>query len=517
MDLDSRRSPGHDPATCHHCRRNRSASTGLTERPGWVPAAVFYQIFPDRFARSSLVEKSGNLEPWEAPPTVHGYKGGDLLGVVDHLDWLEDLGITAIYFNPVFQSASNHRYHTHDYRTIDPLLGGSDAFDDLLEACHARNIRVVLDGVFNHASRGFFQFNDVLENGDASPYTGWFHIHDFPLNPYATSAPANYGAWWGLRALPKFNTDNPEAREFLMRVGEHWASKGIDGWRLDVPEEIKTPGFWEEFRERVRAINPDMYIVGEVWHEAQDWVVDGTRFDATMNYPFTTATIAFAVGNILDHALRLDNPAYTVAPPVDAAGYRHRITQLLSAYPEEATLCQLNLLDSHDTARIMSLASSNVDAVVLTLVLLFTFPGTPCIYYGTEIGLEGGLDPDSRRAFPWDRQEMWNLTLLETVKELATLRHRHAALRSADYRVLWPGADTGDGTMVYAFERVAAGERIVVVVNAGDERETTSVPYDRIDAAGATRLFGEAAAIEFGDNHIRLSMAPRSAAMWLLR
>ncbi|MEN8115248.1 MAG: alpha-amylase family glycosyl hydrolase, partial [Actinomycetota bacterium] len=207
--------------------------------------AVFYQIFPDRFAKSERVRKPLNLEAWDAPPTYHGYKGGDLLGVVENIDWLADLGVTAIYFNPIFRSASNHRYHTHDYYRIDPILGSDEDFDELLAACHARGIRVILDGVFNHSSRGFFRFHDVLENGEQSPYLGWFHINGFPLNPYDMDEPANYESWWGIRALPTFNTDNAEARDYLMRVGEYWAARGIDGWRLDVPEEIKTPGFWE--------------------------------------------------------------------------------------------------------------------------------------------------------------------------------------------------------------------------------------------------------------------------------
>lgn len=484
----------------------------LTDRPAWVKDAVFYQIFPDRFARSPRAEKPLNLEPWDAPPTTLGYKGGDLLGVVDRLDWISDLGITAIYLNPVFQSASNHRYHTHDYLKVDPLLGGDSAFDELLAACSQRGIRVVLDGVFNHASRGFFQFNDVLENGEQSPYTGWFHIHQFPLHPYTQSQPPNYEAWWGLRALPKFNTENPETREFLMRVGEHWARRGIDGWRLDVPEEIKTAGFWEEFRSRVRAINPDLYLVGEIWHDAGEWIGDGSRFDATMNYVFTAATIAFAVGKRLDHSLRLDNPAYTVAPASDAAGYRDRMEHLLAAYPTEAALVNLNLLDSHDTARILSLSSGDDRSVLLSLVLLMTFPGAPCLYYGTEIGLAGGRDPDSRRAFPWGAEHTWNMGLLAAVKELVSIRHAHPALRGPGYRVLWPTPGPGDATMVYAFERSAEGERIVVIVNAGDERETQSVPHDW-GTTSAELLWGHSE-VELGENQLRVSMAPRSAAIW---
>ncbi len=255
--------------------------------PEWVKHAVFYQIFPDRFARSARVDKPNNLEAWDSEPTTFGYKGGDLLGVLEHLDHIQQLGATALYFNPIFQSASNHRYHTHDYYQVDPLLGGDAAFDELLAECKRRGLRVVLDGVFNHSSRGFFQFNDILENGGASPWLDWFYVDqpsgEHPINAYDIKRAPGYRAWWGLHALPKFNTDNPQVREYLMRVGEYWIRKGVDGWRLDVANEIRTPGFWQEFRRRIKAINPDAYIVAEIWDESPQWL-RGDQFDAVMNY-----------------------------------------------------------------------------------------------------------------------------------------------------------------------------------------------------------------------------------------
>jgi cyclomaltodextrinase / maltogenic alpha-amylase / neopullulanase len=199
--------------------------------PDWVKHAVFYQIFPDRFAKSARLAKPSNLQPWDSPPTVEGYKGGDLLGVVEHLDHIQGLGANAIYFTPIFQSAANHRYHTHDYYNVDPLLGGNDAFRTLLDEAHRRGIKIVLDGVFNHASRGFFQFNDILEHGPHSPWLDWFFIQGWPLSAYDGARPANYVAWVGNRALPKFNTDNPQVREFIMQVAEHWVRAGIDGCR----------------------------------------------------------------------------------------------------------------------------------------------------------------------------------------------------------------------------------------------------------------------------------------------
>jgi len=504
----------HDPDRCLHCLANRSAATAPDTPPPWVADAVFYQIFPDRFARSHVLPKPANLQPWDSPPTRHGYKGGDLRGVVEHLDWLSHLGVTAIYFNPIFRSASSHRYHTHDYFRVDPLLGGDDAFDLLMAACHERGIRVVLDGVFNHSSRGFFQFHDVLENGEQSPYVDWFHVHGFPLHPYHEAEPANYQAWWGVRALPEFNTGNPEVREFLMSVGEYWVERGIDGWRLDVPEDIETPGFWEEFRRRTRAINPDLYLVGEIWGHAPGWTADGTRFDALMNYPLTSATIAFAVGDRVEPSAIVDNPFYDVSPPIDAAGYRDRILRLLDTYPEAVHLANLNLLDSHDTARILTIASGDEDSVVLSLALLFTFPGAPCVYYGTEVGMEGGKDPDCRRSFPWEQEERWNRRLLETTRDLTALRHGHRALRSSDYSIVWP-PDGGDGSMTYAFVRADGDDRILVVVNAGRDRETFPLSHNRIRFDTISLLWGDGE-LSAGDNQTTVSMAPRSVAMWEL-
>ena len=207
--------------------------------PEWVKHAVFYQIFPDRFAigkqPQSCLLKNPAWEEWQTPPTMQGYKGGDLWGVIEKLDYLQDLGINAIYFTPIFQSTSNHRYHTHDYYQVDPLLGGNKAFTQLLEQAHQRNIKIVLDGVFNHASRGFFFFNDILENGPNSPWLNWFKIHDWPLSAYDGSLPANYEGWVGNRALPVFNHDNPDVKEYIMEIAEYWIEMGVDGWRLDVP------------------------------------------------------------------------------------------------------------------------------------------------------------------------------------------------------------------------------------------------------------------------------------------
>ncbi len=459
--------------------------------PGWVKDAVFYQIFPDRFASSPRVAKPRNLEPWDSPPTVYGYKGGDLLGVVEHLDYLQDLGITAIYFTPIFQSASNHRYHTHDYYQIDPLLGGMPAWRELRRETARRGMKIVLDGVFNHASRGNFFFNDILENGASSPWIDWFMIADFPLNAYDLARPANYEAWANLRALPRWNTENPEVREYLMGIGEYWVREGIDGWRLDVPFEITAPGFWHEFRDRVKAINPETYIVGEVWWDSRNFL-RGDQFDGVMNYLFTEPVIQFAGQDHIRYDLiraRAINPY----PGIDANHYADRIEQLLGMYAWETSLGQLNLLDSHDTARFRSIVQNDEAAVELATLLLLTFPGAPSIYYGNEIGLEGEQDPDCRRTFPWNQPDQWNQTALAYHRALIALRHAHPALRTGTYRRIYPqpGVTSATARAVYVFLREETdparqvSDALLVALNISTATQRVALSAEAIGPASA--------------------------------
>ncbi len=483
------------------------------DTPDWVRDAVFYQIFPDRFARSERVAQPGPLEPWDTPPTVHGFKGGDLLGIVERLPYLVDLGITALYLTPIFASASNHRYHTYDYFTVDPLLGGNEALRELLDEAHRRGIRVILDGVFNHTGRGFWPFHHLVESGGASPYRRWFHLDQAALDagrpiqaypgagrrsgvgadepglsgPELSDPPRSrdgrwsfarlgYRAWWDLPALPKLNSDEPAVREYLLSVAEHWIRFGIDGWRLDVPAEIDDPAFWAAFRGRVRAANPDAYLVGEIWRIAPDWLL-GDRFDALMNYPLAEAILSFVAGGHLDEAVVRAHHEY--GPNVrrmDGPAFAARLDELMSAYAPEVVAVQLNLLDSHDSPRFHSLVGRDRPSYRLAVLLQATLPGAPSIYYGDEVGLEGGNDPDCRRAFP-DRAA-WDVELLDFVRAALRLRHDEPALRRGSFEVV------GAAGEALAFERRLGARRLVVVVNAGDDE--THLPV-RFGAGGVLR------------------------------
>ena len=445
--------------------------------PDWVKDAIFYQIFPDRFASSKRIEKPHNLETWDSPPTTFGFKGGDLLGVVERLDYLQDLGVNAIYFTPIFQSTANHRYHTHDYFQIDPILGGNAAFKTLLDTAHARGIRVIIDGVFNHASRGFYQFNHALENGEASPYRDWFNFNGFPVRAYAE--PINYDAWWGLAALPKFNTRNPQVREYIFRVAEYWVQQGVDGWRLDVPGEIDDDEFWRDFRRRVKAINPDAYIVGEIWHRADRWL-QGDQFDAVMNYQFTRACLDFFIDNI--NRAMIQEQSYGEVQTIGADEFVRLLTDLTAWYPPEIVQAQMNLLDSHDTARFVSIAHGDVTALKLALLTMFCYVGAPTIYYGDEIAMEGARDPDCRRGMNWDPNTEGR-AMTAYVKRLSALRRNYVALRRGTLTSLYANGK------VFAFARQAGNETVLVAVNAGREPVILDLPVEKL--TNSTRLVEE--------------------------
>jgi cyclomaltodextrinase / maltogenic alpha-amylase / neopullulanase len=492
--------------------------------PDWIQDAIFYQIFPDRFARSKR-NPSYNLtfEPWDSAPTIQGFKGGDLYGMTERLDHLSDLGITAIYLNPIFSSASNHRYHTYDYYNVDPLLGGNDALRLLLAEAHQRGMKVVLDGVFNHASRGLWQFHHVLETGDASPYKDWFHfdpdrLHGkkhwgaYPTNEELKAIQHDgslkaigYQGWWNLPALPKFNTNTPAVRDFLFNVAEYWVKFGIDGWRLDVAAEIDDDSFWQEFRRRVHAINPDTYIVAEIWHEAERWL-QGDQFDATMNYLVTAAALPFFSGKNLDMEVVNQAGGYKgrVRAEISANDFANEIDRLLHLYKPEITRSQLNLLDSHDTPRFITCARGDKTALKLAWIFLMTIPGAPCIYYGDEVGMEGQHDPDCRRSFPWD-ETLWDHDLLNYIRAAISLRKSHPSLRRGSFVRLW----SADG--VYAFERALEGESLVAAFNTSEEPRQIEV--QRAAKEKTKMLFGEPSEIGSTNGKLHFTIPARSSVV----
>lgn len=473
--------------------------------PDWVKHAVFYQIFPDRFARSGEVDhqEAVQLKPWGTPPEKQGFQGGDLYGILNRLDYLDELGVTALYLNPIFASAANHRYHTYDYYEVDPLLGGNKALRDLLDAAHARDMRVVLDGVFNHASRGFWPFHHVLENGSDSPYVEWFEIEDWPLRPYAAEKSHNYEAWHGIPALPELDPAHPPVREYLFDVARHWIEFGIDGWRLDVPAEIEAEGFWEEFRTVVKDANPEAYLVGELWGEAPSWL-QGDRFDGIMNYPLLDLVLSFfGAGSLRDYS-----KANLTFEPLDADAFASGIERLLGLYDWEATCAQLNLLDSHDMARAQWILGENTAALCQAVLFLMTMPGAPCIYYGDEIGLSAAGDPHCREAFPRDEAD-WDTDLLSFYRSATALRHQHEVLRTGRVDLLQAEGRT------LVLRRTLDEQTAIVAFNTGTKAATIEIDPSALPTAALSPVWPTSANADTTlQNAAPVSIPARETRVW---
>ncbi|MCJ7624561.1 MAG: glycoside hydrolase family 13 protein [Anaerolineaceae bacterium] len=432
--------------------------------PGWVKKAIFYQIFPDRFANGDQRIDPPNVKPWITTPSMYGFHGGDLAGIQMKFDYLLDLGVNAIYLNPIFQAASNHRYDTMDYFRIDPKLGSTKDFIEFIETAHKNDIRVILDGVFNHCGRGFFAFNDILENGKHSPYREWFHVHTFPVDAYSPGEARDYAAWWNHKSLPKFNTSNPSVRAYLLDVARHWINLGADGWRLDVPNEIDDDSFWSEFRSIVKTENPEAYLLGEIWHADPHWV-DDDHFDALMNYPTRETILDLLENNI------------------STSHFADKVEGFLNLYSIENTFVMYNSLGSHDTARIFTLFDGDVRKVKLAFLFIFGYPGVPAIYYGDEIGTPGGKDPGCRRAFLWDSSK-WNHEIRNWIMKLIRLRKRYESLQTGSFKRLL----VDDTQRVYVFARTLRDEFLIFALNSSSVAAEIQIPVDELGTENDANL-----------------------------
>ena len=379
--------------------------------PDWVSKTVWYQIFPERFANGNVGLSPEGVLDWDSSirPKTTDFFGGDLQGIIDHLDYLQELGITGLYLCPIFESPSNHKYNTTDYFEIDRHFGDKETFRQLVEQAHQHGMKVMLDAVFNHMGDQSAQWQDVLQHGENSAYKDWFHIQEFPVTndklvnpkelPYHTFAFASY--------MPKLNTANPDVKDYLLSVATYWIEHfDIDAWRLDVANEVDHQ-FWRDFRKAVLAKKPDLYILGEVWHTSQPWL-NGDEFHAVMNYPLSDS--------IKDYFLSRSKKTSQFISQINCQSmyYKQQISEVM-----------FNLLDSHDTERILTTAKGDIQLVKSALAFLFLQRGTPCIYYGTELELGGGMDPDCRRVMPWDRVSSSN-DMLNFMKNLIQLRKETA-------------------------------------------------------------------------------------------
>ncbi len=389
----------------------------INRTPEWVNGTVWYQIFPDRFCNGAPGSRQEGTVPWRTGPVSNEERfGGNLEGIRQKLPYLEELGINGIYLNPIFEAKTNHKYDTTDYYKIDPAFGDEETFGRLVEEAHARGIRVMLDGVFNHCGHFFAPWQDVLEKGPDSDYYDWFMIQKWPFDKRGRDTrDGKFYSFAFTAYMPKLNTNNDEVIRYISDVCVYWVGKyQIDGIRFDVGNEV-SHRLLKALRKELKAIRPDIYLMGEIWHNSIQWLL-GDEYDAVMNYPLREGIQNFFADRTLD-----------------GRAFEHMINRCYTMYMEQNNRVMFNLLDSHDTERLIHKAG-NQDIFFQELVVLFTMPGSPCIYYGTEIALEGAEDPDCRRCMPWqDLERRKYRETMEEVKRLISLRKSQAAFRSSDY------------------------------------------------------------------------------------
>ncbi len=383
--------------------------------PKWVANTVWYQIFPDRFERGNFNINQDIALPWASrKPSNEDIYGGDLQGIINRLDYLSDLGVNGIYLNPIFTAMSSHKYDTIDYFDIDPGFGDKETFKKLVEESHKRGIKIMLDGVFNHSGSEFPLWKEVLEKGKDSKYYDWFMVNQWPIDPYKGHTRDNEFYSFAFTAnMPKLNTNNPEVIEYIASICEYWIKEyDIDGWRLDVANEISHE-LCKVIQKRCRALKPDIYILGEIWHDSINWLL-GDEFDAVMNYPLT---------NAIDDFWR--NPNATTKQ------LEHDVNTCYQRYMRQTNEVLFNMLDSHDTERLYYRVNHDKDVYYQQMALLFTMAGSVSVYYGSEIIMDGAHDPLCRACMPWNEIEKGKYQNdIEQFKQLIHLRKNMPAFTS---------------------------------------------------------------------------------------
>jgi glycosidase len=432
------------------------------EVPAWVEKSVIYQIFPDRFENGDRTNDPKNVEAWTAEPTYFNRFGGDAAGVSKRSSYLSDLGIDAVYFNPVFQSPSNHRYDATDFRRIDREIGTNEDFKQMAAVLRGRKIRTIMDFVFNHTATDFGPFLDLRKNGEASAYKHWFTAYSYPVE---VKNPPNYKAWFNFPSMPVVNIQEADVQKYLLESFEFWRKDvQLSGVRLDVANEVPME-FWRTFRRTVKTNDPNLWIVGEVWGDPSPWL-KGDQWDASMNYPFRDAMLGFLTGDRL--------------PP---SRWLERLMSLHASIPSQAARNQMNLLSSHDTPRFLTLIKGDRKLMKLAATVQFSWVGAPSIYYGEEIGMEGGRDPENRRAMRWDLATPDN-DLLKHYKKLVRMRKDSKLLQSGRPMIL--AADDGQETAV--FGRQFKNQIAVVAINRSKTERSLTVKLP----TNATTVFRDA-------------------------
>lgn len=413
----------------------------MFEVPQWAANKVVYQIFPSRFATTQPVDK----KLWyKAPITPMDDLHGNLRGIIEHLDYIKNLGIDVVYLTPIFKSNSCHKYDTIDYYQVDPSFGTTEDLKELVQKSHERGMKVVLDAVYNHTGREFFAFQDILEKGEKSKYLDWYFIDELPPRGEWGEIP-NFKCFGYYGGMPKLNLKNPEVEKYITDVACYWIKEcDIDGWRLDVGDEI-SHFFWKNFRKAIKAVKKDMLIIGEIWHYAGDFL-EGDEWDTVMNYPFYL--------NLID---LLADEKINVSQFVQNLGYlKGRLNK--KCYP-----LMWNLIDSHDTARFLHLCNDNKKKQHLAAAFQLLLPGMPMVYYGDEYAMPGANDPDCRRGMYWD-EEYQDKEMYNWYKKLMQVRKTHACIVEGE--MIETIANDDEDTIVMI--RKNGEETIAMLFNCGN-------------------------------------------------
>ncbi len=420
--------------------------------PGWARESIVYQIFPERFHNGDPSNDPPNTQPWDSDIADEGMLGGDLQGIIDSLDYIEELGADTIYLTPIFEADTSHKYNTFDYFKIDKRFGTLDTLRELVKQAHKRNMRIILDAVFNHCGLQFPPFRDAKVKGERSRYKDWF---DFGNSSSELDLPADYRTFGYVASMPKLMTKNEATAEYLMNVATYWIKEAdIDGWRLDVADEVDHH-FWREFRKTVKKVKPDALIVGEVWYDGRSWL-NGDQFDTVMNYIFRDA---------LERFIALES--------LTVEEFDSRLGFIRGAYKAQAYDLLWNLISTHDTVRFLYAADGEVRKLELAVLVQMTFTGVPTIYYGDEVGMTGGKVPECRRGMVWDNDKQ-NRELLDFYKRLISLRKKYKALQMGDFKVVCIDNDR----KIYGYQREYNGQRIKVFLNNGRDVQRVYIPAD---------------------------------------
>ena len=422
----------------------------VNRTPVWVNDTVWYQIFPDRFCNGRVDNDGEDVLPWQTGPVKRTEKyGGDLEGIRQRLPYLEKLGVTGIYLNPIMEAETNHKYDTKDYTKIDPAFGDDETMKRLVMEAHGRGIRVMVDAVFNHCGRKFAPWLDVQEKGRESQYADWFMVQDWTdICRHENTRDGRFYSFAFADWMPKLNTNNEEVIRYFCGVCEEWIRKyDIDGIRFDVGNEV-SHYFLKRMRRHLKKIKPDIYLLGEIWHDAIQWLA-GDEYDSVMNYPLMSGI----------HDFFLDSLA-------DREEFERMVNRCYTMYMQQSNNVLFNLLDSHDTERLMN-RFHDLDIFYQQLAVLFTLPGSPCIYYGTEIAMEGGFDPDCRRCMPWDEIDLGKYEdRIRQMQTLIRLRKTEKTFRSLHFHFL---NEYGNKRCVHYIKLDECQHKIEVVLNCSEE------------------------------------------------